>query len=77
MCERKGLSTGMASKIENGNTSPSLATLRSLFTAFQYSLRHPAVWNVEYEKTNLDLMTSGIPHPLWDDLVETGVVGKI
>ncbi len=33
MCERTGLSAGMVSKIENGNTSPSLATLRSLSTA--------------------------------------------
>ena len=33
MCERTGLSAGMVSKIENGNTSPSLATLRSLATA--------------------------------------------
>ncbi len=33
MCERTGLSAGMLSKIENGNTSPSLATLRSLSTA--------------------------------------------
>ena len=33
MCERTGLSAGMMSKIENGNTSPSLATLRSLSTA--------------------------------------------
>lgn len=33
MCTRSGLSVGMMSKIENGNTSPSLATLRSLSTA--------------------------------------------
>jgi len=33
MCVRTGLSAGMMSKIENGNTSPSLATLRSLSTA--------------------------------------------
>ena len=33
MCSRTGLSAGMVSKIENGNTSPSLATLRSLSTA--------------------------------------------
>ncbi len=33
MCARTGLSAGMVSKIENGNTSPSLATLRSLSTA--------------------------------------------
>ncbi len=33
MCNRSGLSAGMVSKIENGNTSPSLATLRSLSTA--------------------------------------------
>ena len=33
MCNRTGLSAGMVSKIENGNTSPSLATLRSLATA--------------------------------------------
>ncbi len=33
MCTRTGLSAGMVSKIENGNTSPSLATLRSLSTA--------------------------------------------
>ena len=33
MCDRSGLSAGMMSKIENGNTSPSLATLRSLSTA--------------------------------------------
>ena len=33
MCDRTGLSAGMVSKIENGNTSPSLATLRSLATA--------------------------------------------
>jgi len=33
MCDRTGLSAGMMSKIENGNTSPSLATLRSLSTA--------------------------------------------
>ena len=33
MCDRTGLSAGMMSKIENGNTSPSLATLRSLATA--------------------------------------------
>ena len=33
LCERTGLSAGMMSKIENGNTSPSLATLRSLSTA--------------------------------------------
>jgi len=33
MCDRTGLSAGMVSKIENGNTSPSLATLRSLSTA--------------------------------------------
>jgi transcriptional regulator with XRE-family HTH domain len=33
MCDRTGLSAGMLSKIENGNTSPSLATLRSLSTA--------------------------------------------
>ena len=33
MCDRSGLSAGMVSKIENGNTSPSLATLRSLSTA--------------------------------------------
>ena len=33
MCSRTGLSAGMMSKIENGNTSPSLATLRSLSTA--------------------------------------------
>ncbi len=33
MCARTGLSAGMLSKIENGNTSPSLATLRSLSTA--------------------------------------------
>jgi transcriptional regulator with XRE-family HTH domain len=33
MCNRTGLSAGMMSKIENGNTSPSLATLRSLSTA--------------------------------------------
>ncbi len=33
MCTRTGLSAGMMSKIENGNTSPSLATLRSLSTA--------------------------------------------
>jgi len=33
MCTRTGLSAGMLSKIENGNTSPSLATLRSLSTA--------------------------------------------
>lgn len=33
MCSLTGLSAGMMSKIENGNTSPSLATLRSLSTA--------------------------------------------
>ncbi len=33
MCDRTGLSAGMMSKIENGNTSPSLATLRSMSTA--------------------------------------------
>ena len=33
MCSRTGLSAGMVSKIENGITSPSLATLRSLSTA--------------------------------------------
>ena len=33
MCDRTGLSAGMMSKIENGNTSPSLATLRSLANA--------------------------------------------
>ena len=33
MCTLTGLSAGMLSKIENGNTSPSLATLRSLSTA--------------------------------------------
>ncbi len=33
MCSRTGLSAGMRSKIENGHTSPSLATLRSLSTA--------------------------------------------
>ncbi len=33
LCERTGLSAGMMSKIENGNTSPSLATLRSLSSA--------------------------------------------
>ena len=33
VCQRTGLSSGMVSKIENGNTSPSLATLRSLSTA--------------------------------------------
>ncbi len=33
MSARTGLSAGMMSKIENGNTSPSLATLRSLSTA--------------------------------------------
>ncbi len=33
MGNRTGLSAGMLSKIENGNTSPSLATLRSLSTA--------------------------------------------
>ncbi len=33
MRNRTGLSAGMMSKIENGNTSPSLATLRSLSTA--------------------------------------------
>ncbi len=33
MCTRTGLSAGMVSKIENGNTSPSIATLRSLSTA--------------------------------------------
>jgi len=33
ICSRTGLSAGMMSKIENGNTSPSLATLRSLSTA--------------------------------------------
>ena len=33
MCNRTGLSAGMMSKIENGNTSPSLATLMSLSTA--------------------------------------------
>ena len=33
MCDRTGLSAGMMSKIENGNTSPSLATLSSLATA--------------------------------------------
>ncbi len=33
MCTRTGLSAGMVSKIENGNTSPSLATLRSVSTA--------------------------------------------
>ncbi len=33
VCDRTGLSAGMMSKIENGNTSPSLATLRSLSTA--------------------------------------------
>ena len=33
MCARTGLSAGMLSKIENGNTSPSLATLSSLSTA--------------------------------------------
>lgn len=33
VCNRTGLSAGMMSKIENGNTSPSLATLRSLSTA--------------------------------------------
>ena len=33
MCTRTGLSAGMVSKIENGITSPSLATLRSLSTA--------------------------------------------
>ena len=33
ICNRTGLSAGMMSKIENGNTSPSLATLRSLSTA--------------------------------------------
>jgi len=33
MCDRTGLSAGMMSKIENGNTSPSLATLRSVSTA--------------------------------------------
>jgi transcriptional regulator with XRE-family HTH domain len=33
ICERTGLSAGMMSKIENGNTSPSLATLRALSTA--------------------------------------------
>lgn len=33
LCSRSGLSAGMMSKIENGNTSPSLATLRSLSTA--------------------------------------------
>lgn len=33
MCGLTGLSAGMMSKIENGNTSPSLATLRSLSTA--------------------------------------------
>ncbi len=33
MCTRTGLSAGMVSKIENGNTSPSLATLRSISTA--------------------------------------------
>ena len=33
LCRRTGLSAGMMSKIENGNTSPSLATLRSLSTA--------------------------------------------
>lgn len=33
MGSRTGLSAGMMSKIENGNTSPSLATLRSLSTA--------------------------------------------
>ncbi len=33
MSARSGLSAGMMSKIENGNTSPSLATLRALSTA--------------------------------------------
>ena len=33
MSMRTGLSAGMLSKIENGNTSPSLATLRALSTA--------------------------------------------
>ena len=33
MCTRTALSAGMMSKIENGNTSPSLATLRALSTA--------------------------------------------
>ncbi len=33
VCTRTGLSAGMMSKIENGNTSPSLATLRSLSAA--------------------------------------------
>ena len=33
ICSRAGLSAGMMSKIENGNTSPSLATLSSLSTA--------------------------------------------
>ena len=33
VCGRTGLSAGMMSKIENGNTSPSLATIRSLSTA--------------------------------------------
>jgi transcriptional regulator with XRE-family HTH domain len=33
MCSRTGLSVGMMSKIENGNTSPSLATLRALSKA--------------------------------------------
>jgi len=33
LATRSGLSAGMMSKIENGNTSPSLATLRSLSTA--------------------------------------------
>lgn len=33
MGNRTGLSAGMLSKIENGNTSPSLATLRSISTA--------------------------------------------
>ena len=33
MGSRTGLSAGMLSKIENGNTSPSLATLRALSTA--------------------------------------------
>jgi transcriptional regulator with XRE-family HTH domain len=33
VCDRTGLSAGMMSKIENGNTSPSLATLRLLSEA--------------------------------------------
>lgn len=57
VCQRTGLSPGMMSKIENGNTSPSLATLQSLSAALNVPVT--ALFRMFEEQSDATFVAAG------------------